>query len=53
MGERDSATAVIRQATSDDAASIARLHATSWRETYRRFVDDPDTNPWFDVDRLA
>ena len=51
MGERDSATAVIRPATMDDAASIARLHATSWRETYGRFVDDPDTNAWFDVDR--
>ncbi|PZE90432.1 GNAT family N-acetyltransferase [Curtobacterium sp. MCBD17_008] len=51
MGERDSATAVIRPATIDDAASIARLHATSWRETYGRFVDDPDTNAWFDVDR--
>ena len=51
MGERDSAIAVIRPASINDAASIARVHATSWRETYGRFVDDPDTNPWFDVDR--
>jgi len=51
MGERDSATAVIRPASIDDAASIARVHATSWRETYGRFVDDPDTNPWFETDR--
>ena len=51
MVDRDSATAVIRPATIDDAESIARVHATSWRETYGRFVDDPDTNPWFEVDR--
>ncbi|PYY34007.1 GNAT family N-acetyltransferase [Curtobacterium sp. MCBD17_030] len=51
MGKRDSAAAVIRPASTDDAASIARLHATSWRETYGRFVDDPDTNPWFEIDR--
>ena len=40
-----------RPATVEDAESIARVHATSWRETYGRLVDDPDTNPWFDVDR--
>jgi ribosomal protein S18 acetylase RimI-like enzyme len=51
MGVRDSATAVIRSATIEDAASIARVHATSWRETYGRLVDDPDTSPWFDVGR--
>lgn len=27
------------------------MHATSWRETYGRFVEDPDTSPWFDVER--
>jgi len=42
---------VTRPATVEDAESIARVHATSWRETYGRLVDDPDTNPWFDVDR--
>lgn len=51
MGEHHAAPAVIRPATIDDAAGIARVHATSWRETYGRFVDDPDTDPWFDVDR--
>jgi len=42
---------VTRPATVEDAESIARVHATSWRETYGRLVEDPDTNPWFDVDR--
>jgi ribosomal protein S18 acetylase RimI-like enzyme len=51
MGERDGAAPTVRPATVDDAESIALVHATSWRETYGRFVDDPDTNPWFDVDR--
>lgn len=41
----------VRRATTDDAEAIARVHAASWRETYGRFVDDPDTDPWFDVDR--
>ncbi|MFZ7087430.1 GNAT family N-acetyltransferase [Curtobacterium sp. RRHDQ10] len=41
----------IRPAILDDAAAIARVHATSWRETYGRFVEDPDASPWFDVDR--
>lgn len=27
------------------------MHAVSWRETYGGFVDDPDTNPWFDAER--
>ncbi|WP_321164488.1 GNAT family N-acetyltransferase [Curtobacterium sp. Leaf183] len=42
---------VVRHAGVEDAEGIARVHATSWRETYGRFVDDPDTHPWFDVDR--
>ena len=42
---------VTRPARVEDAESIAGVHATSWRETYGRLVDDPDTNPWFDVDR--
>lgn len=42
---------VIRDATVDDAESIAHVHTTSWHETYGRFVDDPATNPWFDVER--
>ena len=41
----------LRPARSADGAAIARVHAASWRETYGRFVDDPDTNPWFDVER--
>ncbi|GAA1492607.1 GNAT family N-acetyltransferase [Curtobacterium herbarum] len=41
---------VIRPARLEDAVSIAHVHATSWRETYGRLIDDPDTNPWFDVD---
>lgn len=42
---------IIRPATVDDAEGIARVHATSWRETYGRFVDDSDNDPWFSVDR--
>lgn len=30
---------------------IAHVHTVSWRETYGRFVDDPDTSPWFDAGR--
>jgi GNAT superfamily N-acetyltransferase len=45
------AATVTRPATVEDAESIARVHATSWRETYGRLVDDPATNPWFEVDR--
>ncbi|WP_396644169.1 GNAT family N-acetyltransferase [Microbacterium sp.] len=41
----------LRPARPDDAAAIARVHAASWRETYGRFVDDPDTSPWFDAER--
>lgn len=41
----------VRPAELDDAVTIATIHATSWRETYGRFVDDPDTSPWFAVDR--
>ena len=35
----------LRPARPADAPAIARVHAASWRETYGRFVDDPDTNP--------
>ncbi|WP_153004372.1 NUDIX hydrolase, partial [Microbacterium testaceum] len=42
---------VIRSAVPTDAEQIARVHARSWRETYGKFVDDPDTNPWFGVER--
>lgn len=41
----------LRPARPADAPAIARVHAASWRETYGRFVDDPDTNPWFSVSR--
>ena len=41
----------IRPATSTDAEAIARVHARSWRETYGKFVDDPETDPWFGVER--
>ncbi|OII38566.1 hypothetical protein BIU98_12950 [Curtobacterium sp. MMLR14_010] len=43
--------AVVRPARPDDALGIARVHAESWRETYGRFVTDPDTSPWFDAGR--
>ncbi|WP_288468176.1 GNAT family N-acetyltransferase [uncultured Curtobacterium sp.] len=42
---------VIRPAEVVDVEGIAAVHATSWRETYGRFVEDPDTDPWFDVNR--
>ena len=42
---------VVRPAHLADAEGIARVHADSWRETYGRFVDDPDDSPWFRVDR--
>ncbi|PYY64447.1 GNAT family N-acetyltransferase [Curtobacterium sp. MCPF17_003] len=51
MGEREPGAVVIRPAAVDDAESIGRVHAASWRETYGHFVDDPNANPWFDVDR--
>lgn len=51
MSEHQSTGWEIRRATIDDAEGIARVHATSWRETYGSFVDDPDTHPWFDVGR--
>ncbi|MFJ4038169.1 GNAT family N-acetyltransferase [Microbacterium sp. NPDC090007] len=41
----------IRAARAEDAEGIAVVHATSWRETYGRFVDDPEHSPWFAVDR--
>lgn len=41
----------IRPAKMQDAEGIALVHATSWRETYGHFVDDPDTSGWFDVER--
>ena len=49
--ERSRATLRIRPAIPADAVAIATVHAQSWRETYGRFVDDPDTNPWFDAER--
>ncbi|MGC8045149.1 hypothetical protein ACP3WJ_23615, partial [Salmonella enterica] len=45
------AASTLRPARPGDAAAIARVHAVSWRETYGGFVDDPDTNPWFDAER--
>lgn len=51
MGTSKDSTIEIRTARAEDAAGIAVVHATSWRETYGRFVDDPDTSPWFDVER--
>ena len=51
MGDRDFDATLIRAAISDDAEGIGRVHATSWRETYGRLVNDPDTNPWFDIER--
>lgn len=53
MGERQLRAVVIRPAVADDAESIGRVHAASWRETYGHLVDDPDANPWFDVDRRS
>jgi GNAT superfamily N-acetyltransferase len=53
MGTSGSAL-TIRPATPTDADGIAHVHATSWRETYGRFVDDPDRSPWFAVEpRIA
>ena len=40
---------VIRPAEVTDGEGIAAVHASSWRETYGRFVADPDAHPWFDV----
>lgn len=51
MGTSKDSTIEIRTARPEDAEGIAIVHATSWRETYGRFVDDPDTSPWFDVER--
>ncbi|WP_181373622.1 GNAT family N-acetyltransferase [Microbacterium sp. HMWF026] len=51
MGTSKDSTIAIRTARPEDAEGIAVVHATSWRETYGRFVDDPDTSPWFDVER--
>jgi ribosomal protein S18 acetylase RimI-like enzyme len=41
----------VRRARLSDAEAISRVHAASWRETYGKFVDDPDTSRWFRVDR--
>lgn len=51
MGNEDDVTTLIRPATRADADAIAHLHTVSWRETYGRFVDDPDASPWFDAGR--
>lgn len=40
----------IRPARAEDAEGIAFVHATSWRETYGRFVEDPDASRWFAVE---
>lgn len=40
----------IRPARLEDAEDIATVHATSWRETYGRFVEDADASPWFAVE---
>ncbi|MGU3408788.1 N-acetyltransferase family protein [Microbacterium sp. M1A1_1b] len=49
MSDHEMPAWAIRAATIDDVEGIAQVHATSWRQTYGRFVDDPDTDPWFDV----
>ncbi|MCS6582511.1 GNAT family N-acetyltransferase [Curtobacterium citreum] len=51
MGNDDDVSTLIRPATLADADAIAHVHTVSWRETYGRFVDDPDTSPWFDAGR--
>lgn len=51
MGDQHDEAVAIRPATAADAEGIARVHTTSWRETYGRFVDDPDSSPWFDLGR--
>lgn len=51
MGMRDDHVVGIRPARTGDAVAIATVHAVSWRETYGRFVDDPETSDWFAVDR--
>ncbi|ARC56967.1 putative N-acetyltransferase [Frondihabitans sp. 762G35] len=50
MAADDPATFLIRPAVLGDAEGIARVHAGSWRETYGRFVENPDTSPWFEVE---
>lgn len=50
MDDHDAPSPTVRPATPADADGIARVHATSWRETYGRFVDDPDSSRWFDVE---
>jgi ribosomal protein S18 acetylase RimI-like enzyme len=50
MDDLDTQGSTVRPATLADADAIALVHATSWRETYGRFVDDPDSSPWFDVE---
>jgi ribosomal protein S18 acetylase RimI-like enzyme len=51
MPTRDAEALDVRGAVRDDAPTIATIHATSWRETYGRFVDDPETSPWFAVEQ--
>ncbi|PZE62480.1 GNAT family N-acetyltransferase [Curtobacterium sp. MCLR17_044] len=51
MGNDPDVSTLIRPATLADADAIAHVHMVSWRETYGRFVDDPDTSPWFEVGR--
>lgn len=46
----DSAAPLVRPARLADAEGIAHVHAASWRETYGRFVDDPENSTWFRVE---
>ena len=48
----DAATS-LRDATGDDAAAIAALHADSWRRNYRGAYDDDFLDHHVDADRLA
>lgn len=47
MGPGGQDRTTVRRATAADADAIARVHTTSWRETYGRLVEDVDTDPWF------
>lgn len=44
------ASITVRPAVLEDAERIAFVHARSWRQTYGRFVEDPDSSPWFAVE---
>jgi len=51
MDTTNGRTVEIREAMPADAVAIATVHATSWRETYGRFVENPETSGWFAIDR--